>query len=221
VLADADLDLAVECAANGAFFAAGQRCTATSRIIVEDSVADRFVAALAARVARLAIGDPRLAATDVGPLASPRQKARVLAQVADVRAAGAVAAFGPPPDPDGCFFPPTLFDHADPRGPLAREEIFGPVAGVFRVAGFDAALAMLNDSRHGLSAGLCTGSLRHAEAFKRHARAGMVMVNLPTAGVDHHAPFGGLGASSFGPREQGRAARAFYTTVRTAYLAAG
>jgi acyl-CoA reductase-like NAD-dependent aldehyde dehydrogenase len=221
VLADADLDLAVECAANGAFFAAGQRCTATSRIIVEDAIADRFVAALGARMARLAVGDPRLPATDVGPLASPRQKARVLAQVADVRAAGTQAAFGAPADAEGCFFPPTLFDHADPRGPLAREEIFGPVAGVFRVPGFDAALAMLNDSRHGLSAGLCTASLRHAEAFKRHARAGMVMVNLPTAGVDHHAPFGGLGDSSFGPREQGRAARAFYTTMRTAYLAAG
>ncbi|QSX79435.1 aldehyde dehydrogenase family protein [Agrilutibacter solisilvae] len=221
VLADADLDVAVECAANGAFFAAGQRCTATSRIIVDHAIADRFVVALAQRVDRLAIGDPRQAATDVGPLASPRQKERVSAQVDAVRRSGAITAFGAVPDPQDCFFPPTLFDHADHAGPLAREEIFGPVAGVFRVDGFDEALALLNDSRHGLSAGLCTRSLRHAEAFKHHARAGMLMINLPTAGVDHHAPFGGMGASSFGPREQGRAARAFYTTVRTTYLAAG
>ncbi|HEY0660726.1 MAG TPA: aldehyde dehydrogenase family protein [Lysobacter sp.] len=221
VLADADLDIAVECAANGAFFAAGQRCTATSRIIVEDAIADRFLAALKARVGKLLIGDPRDAATDIGPLASPRQKQRVLQQVAAVRSSGLVAAFGVEPAPDDCYFAPTLFDHVALDSALAHEEIFGPVAGLFRVADFEAAMAALNDSRYGLSAGLCTRSLKHAEAFKRQARAGMLMVNLPTAGVDHHAPFGGMGASSYGPREQGRAARAFYTTMRTTYQSAG
>jgi aldehyde dehydrogenase (NAD+) len=221
VLADADLDIAVECTVNGAFFAAGQRCTATSRIIVEHAIADRFAAALQARVGRLAIGDPRSATTDVGPLASPRQKQRVAEQVAAVRASGLASTFGAEPVPDDCYFAPTLFDHVGRDSVLAQEEIFGPVAGLFRVDGFDAALALLNDSRYGLSAGLCTRSLKHAEAFKRHARAGMLMVNLPTAGVDHHAPFGGVGASSYGPREQGRAARSFYTTLRTTYQAAG
>jgi len=221
VLADADLEIAVECTANGAFFAAGQRCTATSRIIVEDAIAERFVAALKARVAKLSIGDPREAITDIGPLASPRQKQRVSQQVAMVRNTGLTAAFGAEPDPNDCYFAPTLFDHVGSDNLLAREEIFGPVAGLFRADGFEAAMALLNDSRYGLSAGLCTRSLKHVEAFKREARAGMLMVNLPTAGVDHHAPFGGLGASSYGPREQGRAARAFYTTTRTTYLSPG
>jgi aldehyde dehydrogenase (NAD+) len=114
-----------------------------------------------------------------------------------------------------------LFDHAGVDSLLAHEEIFGPVAGLFRVVDFDAAMALLNNSRYGLSAGLCTRSLAHAEAFKRGARAGMLMINLPTAGVDHHAPFGGMGASSHGPREQGRAARAFYTAMQTTYLRSG
>ncbi|RNF86531.1 aldehyde dehydrogenase family protein [Montanilutibacter psychrotolerans] len=217
VLADADLDIAVDCVATGAFFAAGQRCTATSRIIVEDGIADAFLSALHSRVQQFAIGDPRLEKTDIGPLASPLQKQRVSQQVSAVRNEGRVAAFGTVPDDDDCYFAPTLFDHVGADSLLAQEEIFGPVAGMFRVRDFDAAMALLNNSRHGLSAGLCTSSLKHAEAFKRDARAGMLMVNLPTAGVDHHAPFGGMGSSSYGPREQGRAARAFYTTMRTTY----
>ncbi len=220
VAADADLEVAVECAANGAYFAAGQRCTATSRIIVEDAIADAFLAALRARVERLRVGDPRDPATDIGPLASPRQKERVSQQVAAVRSTGQTPVFGDD-DGVGCYFAPMLFDRVGANSPLAREEIFGPIAGLFRVADFEEALARLNDSVHGLSAGLCTRSLAHAERFKLRARAGMLMVNLPTAGVDHHAPFGGLGASSYGPREQGRAARAFFTRTRTAYLSAG
>ncbi|MEO5624714.1 MAG: aldehyde dehydrogenase family protein [Dokdonella sp.] len=221
VLADADLEIAVDCAVNGAYLAAGQRCTATSRMIVDESVADRFLAALKQRVDKLTIGDPRQETTDIGPLASPRQKLRVAAQVAAVRSAGSVAAFGGEADPHDCYFAPTLFDHAGVDSLIAHEEIFGPVAGLFRVDGFEAAMALLNNSRYGLSAGLCTRSLAHAEAFKRGARAGMLMINLPTAGVDHHAPFGGMGASSHGPREQGRAARAFYTAMQTTYLRSG
>lgn len=221
VLADADIDIAVECVANGAFFSAGQRCTATSRIIIDETIADHFLASLKVRVGKLSIGDPREASTDIGPLASPRQKFRVSQQVATVRSESPVVAFGTEPLPDDCYFAPTLFDYVGHGSLLAREEIFGPVAGMFRVDGFEAAMALLNDSRHGLSAGLCTRSLKHAEAFKREARAGMLMVNLPTAGVDHHAPFGGLHDSSYGPREQGRAARAFYTATRTAYQSVG
>lgn len=218
VLADADLDNAVDCAVNGAFFAAGQRCTATSRIIVESRIADDLIAAIRKRVASLKIGDPRDPATQVGPLASPRQKALISRQVSQLESSGLRPAFGGSGQQmEHCFYPPTLFDQLPPDSAFAREEIFGPVAGVFRVADFDAAIALLNSSPLALSAGICTRSLLHAEQFKRRARAGMLMVNLPTAGVDYHAPFGGSGASSYGPREQGRAARTFYTTSRTIY----
>ncbi|TWI04990.1 aldehyde dehydrogenase (NAD+) [Luteimonas cucumeris] len=221
VLADADLDIAVESAVNGAFFAAGQRCTATSRILVDDTIADAFVAGVQSRMKNVTIGDPRLEQTDIGPLASSRQKQRVAKQVAVVRDEGLPTVFGAEADMDDNYFPPTLFDRVGSGSLLARDEIFGPVAGLFRVDGFDAAMALLNESRFGLSAGLCTRSLKHAEAFKHEARAGMLMINLPTAGIDYHAPFGGVGDSSHGPREQGRAARAFYTTMRTTYLRAG
>ncbi len=221
VMADANLDTAIECAVNGAFFAAGQRCTATSRLIVEASIADRFIDALRVRLGKLRIGDPCSAETDMGPLANPRQKLRIANQVAAVQAQGAELVIGGSNDPNDCYFAPTLFDQLSGDSLVAHEEIFGPVAGVFRVSDFDAAIASLNGNRYGLSAGICTSSLKHAEAFKRQACAGMLMVNLPTAGVDYHAPFGGVGASSYGPREQGRAARQFYTTLRTCYQHAG
>jgi aldehyde dehydrogenase (NAD+) len=218
VLADADLDNAVDCAVNGAYFAAGQRCTATSRIIVESRIADELIAAIRKRVAELRIGDPRDAATQVGPLAAPRQKTLVSRQVAQLESAGLQPLFGGSTQRmEHCFYAPTLFDRVPVDSALAREEIFGPVAGVFRADDFDEAIALLNSSSFALSAGICTRSLLHAEQFKRRARAGMLMVNLPTAGVDYHAPFGGSGASSYGPREQGRAARTFYTTSRTIY----
>ena len=117
-----------------------------------------------------------------------------------------------------CFFPPTLFDHAKAGDPIAQEEIFGPVAAMFRVPDYETGLAMLNDSKYGLSSGLCTTSLKYAEHFKRYAKAGMMMINLPTAGIDYHVPFGGVGASSYGAREQGRAAKQFYTVMKTTYL---
>jgi aldehyde dehydrogenase (NAD+) len=222
VLADADLSNAVECVVNGAFFAAGQRCTATSRIIVEHSIADRFVVALARRMERLTVGDPRDPGIDVGPLVSPRQKDIVGRLVARVEAGGLTPLVGGAAATLAhCFFAPTLFDHVPTDSLLATDEIFGPVAGILRVADFEAALNVLNATPYGLSAGLCTTSLKYAEAFKRRARAGMTMVNLPTAGVDYHSPFGGVGASSYGPREQGRAARSFFTSMKTSYQSAG
>jgi len=221
VMADADMGVAVNCAMNGAFFAAGQRCTATSRIIVEESVADAFIAALTAATAKLKIGDPRDSATDIGPLAAPRQKETIARGVAAVEAEGRNALFGGTADVrPHSFYAPTLFDHVPADSIMYREEIFGPVAGITRVDGFDAAMEAVNATRFGLSAGICTTSLRHAEAFKRRARAGMTMVNMPTAGADYHAPFGGVGASSHGPREQGRSARSFYTATRINYQAA-
>ncbi len=217
VMDDADLDNAVDCALNGAFFAAGQRCTATSRIIVHEAIAERFTAALSARAQALPIGDPRDPKTVIGPLIAPRHKARVAEQVRVIENAISPRFGGSAVELPFAFYPPTLFCDADPKGPLGQEEIFGPVAGVFQTPDLDAALALLNGVPYGLSAGICTRSLASTEAFKRSAQAGMLMINLPTAGVDYHAPFGGLGASSYGPREQGRAAREFYTVVRTAY----
>ena len=124
-------------------------------------------------------------------------------------------------DTEGFFLAPALFVGATNAMRISREEIFGPVASVIRVKDYDEALAVANDTEFGLSAGICTTSLKHATHFKRNSQAGMVMVNLPTAGVDFHVPFGGSKGSSFGPREQGRYAAEFYTTVKTAYTAAG
>ncbi|ARS29171.1 aldehyde dehydrogenase family protein [Sphingomonas sp. KC8] len=218
ILDDADLGVAVDCAINGAFFNAGQRCTATSRIIVTNGIADRFIAAFIERAKTLAVGDPRDPKTQIGSLAAFRQKTLIASQVEQVEASGLTPLIGgSAATMPHAFFAPTLFDHAQTDSLMGQEEIFGPVAGIFRVADFDEAMATLNSNRYGLSAGICTRSLLHAEEFKRRARTGMRMVNLATAGVDYHAPFGGVGISSFGPREQGRAARTFYTTTRTAY----
>ena len=118
----------------------------------------------------------------------------------------------------GLFLAPALVLDTTPDMRINREEVFGPVAAVIRVADYDEALSVANATEFGLSAGICTESLTKARHFLRHAEAGMVMVNLPTAGVDAHAPFGGRKASSFGPREQGSYAREFYTTVKTGYV---
>jgi acyl-CoA reductase-like NAD-dependent aldehyde dehydrogenase len=217
VLADADLDIATEVLVNGAFFAAGQRCTATSRVIVEEAVAEALLERVRARMARLTVGDPADKATEVGPLVSARQKAGVLAAVEQMRAAGHAPVVSGRDNAPACFVDPILFDRVEASDLMAREEVFGPVAGLIRVSGYDEALAVSNAVRFGLCAGICTTSLKYAEHFKRNARVGMVMVNLPTAGVDYHAPFGGMKASSYGAREQGRAARAFFTVTKTAY----
>ncbi|MHA7871264.1 MAG: aldehyde dehydrogenase family protein [Hyphococcus sp.] len=220
VLDDADLDIAVDCAVQGAFYSTGQRCTASSRIIVTQGVADRFVEALRAKTAALRVGDARAADTQIGPLADVNQLAKTEDYVrvgkeegADLIAGGARIDAATP----GFFYAPTLFDNARPDARIVREEIFGPVAAIQRVKDYEEALYAANDTDFGLSSGICTTSLKHAEHYKANAKAGMVMVNLPTAGVDYHVPFGGRKASSFGPREQGAYAREFYTIVKTAY----
>lgn len=218
ILDDANLDVAVDCAINGAYFNAGQRCTATSRIIITDGIADRFIAAFIERAKALKIGDPRDPQTQIGSLAAFKQKTLIASQVEQAEAAGFKPLIGGSADArPHAFFAPTLFDNAAPASLLGQEEIFGPVAGLFRVRDFEEAMTVLNNNRYGLSSSICTRSLVHAEQFKRRARTGMRMVNMPTAGADYHAPFGGVGISSFGPREQGRAARTFYTTLHTTY----
>jgi len=221
VLDDADLDVAVAAALDGAFFATGQRCTASSRLVVQEGIHDRFVAALAEAMAAQVVGDARAANTTIGPVVDARQLATDLDYIAIATAEGARLAFGGERlarDTDGFFLAPTLFTETSSRMRINQEEVFGPVASVIRVRDYEEAVATANDVPFGLCAGICTASLKHAMAFRRDAQAGMVMVNLPTAGVDYHVPFGGRKASSYGPREQGSYAAEFYTAVKTAYV---
>lgn len=224
VLDDADLAQAVELCAQSAFYSTGQRCTASSRLIVMRGIHDRFVTALTARMARIRVGDARAAGTDIGPAASEAQMAQVLDYIATGHDEGARLVAGGYPiechtggGKQGYFVAPTLFVDTTPHMRIDREEIFGPVASVSRADDYEHALALANDSPFGLAAGIATTSLKYATHFRRHSEAGMVMVNLPTAGVDYHVPFGGRKRSSYGPREQGRYAQEFYTTVKTAY----
>lgn len=224
VLDDADLDIAVECAANGAFFSTGQRCTASSRLIVTEAIHDRFVAALIERMKSLVVGDALDPASHIGPVVDESQLRQNLSYVEIGRADGATLAFGGETfdaGKPGHYMRPALFTDANNSMRIAREEIFGPVACVLRVKTYEEALAVANDTVFGLSAGICTTSLKHASHFKRNAEAGIVTVNLPTAGIDFHVPFGGRKGSSYGPREQGRYAAEFYTTVKTAYVLPG
>lgn len=221
VMADADLDLAVNACLNGAFFSTGQRCTASSRLIVEDAIHDAFVERLSAAMGALRVGDPLEAATQMGPVVSESQLAGNLDYVRLAGEEGCEVLGGQRLNRPGSFQAPALFLGARNDMRTSREEIFGPCASVIRVADFDEALAVANDTPFGLSSGICTGALKHATAFRRGSKAGMVMVNLPTAGVDYHVPFGGRGGSSLGGREQGRMAMEFYTSVKTAYSFAG
>jgi aldehyde dehydrogenase (NAD+) len=225
VLDDADLNVAVAAALNSGFFSTGQRCTASSRLIVTDGIHDRFVAALAERMATLKIDDARKAGTDIGPVVDESQLAQNLDYVAIGQQEGARLIGGERVERNadgapGFYMKPALFTETRADMRINREEIFGPVVSVMLARDYDEALALSNDTPFGLSAGIATTSLKHATHFKRHSQAGMVMVNLPTAGVDYHVPFGGRKGSSYGPREQGRYAAEFYTTVKTAYTQA-
>ena len=223
VLDDADLATAVECAANGAYFSTGQRCTATSRLIVTPGIYARFAAALAERMRALVVDDALKPGVDIGPVVDQSQFDQDLSYVRIGRDEGAKLALGGEPlnrATPGFYMAPALFVDADNGMRIAREEIFGPVAAMIPARDYEHALALANDTEFGLCAGICTTSLKHASHFKRAIEAGMAMVNLPTAGVDYHAPFGGRKGSSLGPREQGRYAAEFYTTVKTAYTMA-
>ncbi|HJV25159.1 MAG TPA: aldehyde dehydrogenase family protein [Aromatoleum sp.] len=223
VLDDADLAQAVFCAIQGAYYSTGQRCTASSRFIVEKGIYPAFVKAVSDGLAALKVDDALKAGTDIGPVVDASQLAQDLDYIGIGRAEGARLAFGGERltrGKTGHYLSPAFFVDADPTMRIAREEIFGPVACAIPAADYEHALALANDTEYGLSAGICTSSLKHASHFKRNVEAGMVMVNVPTAGVDYHVPFGGRKASSFGPREQGRYAEDFFTIVKTAYTGA-
>lgn len=220
VLDDADLDRAVAIALDGGFFQTGQRCTASSRVIVTDGIHDRFVAALAERAKALKVGDALDPATQVGPAAHAEQYAqnRRYLEIA-ANQGGRLAAGGEELKlaTPGFYMSPALIADTNPAMRINLEEVFGPVVSTVRVKDYESALDLANQGDFGLSAGIVTTSLKHARHFRRAVRAGMVMINLPTAGVDYHVPFGGTRKSSYGPREQGFAAVEFYTQMKTVY----
>lgn len=220
VLDDADLELAVNVAIQGSFYSTGQRCTASSRVIVTDGIYQDFAELFAERTRALKVGHALNPETQIGPVVDSRQLEQDLNYIrlgqeegAHLIAGGELVKAATP----GYFIQPALFTDVDNRMRICQEEIFGPVVTLSQVADYEAALAEAEDTQFGLTAGIVTRSLKHAEHYKRHASAGMVMVNMPTAGVDYHVPFGGTKASSFGPREQGSYAVDFYTKVKTAY----
>ncbi|UWQ57608.1 aldehyde dehydrogenase family protein [Leisingera caerulea] len=223
VLDDADLPTAVSGCLNGTFFSTGQRCTASSRLIVTEGIHDAFVEELAKQMLALKVGDALDPATQIGPVVDGKQLQSNLdyVELARQEAHEVIGGERLSLGKQGFYQAPALFLGTSNDMRINREEIFGPCGSIIKASGYEEALAVANDTEFGLSAGICTTSLKAARDFRRRAEAGMVMVNLPTAGVDYHVPFGGRKASSFGPREQGRYAAEFYTTVKTSYVFAG
>jgi len=220
VVDDADLDVAVGASVDGAYFQTGQRCTASSRLIVTEGIHDRFVEAMTERMKGLVVGDACAQGTHIGPVVDESQLAQDEDYIGIGKNEGGNLVWGGERlnrETPGHYLQPALFTETTNDMRINREEVFGPVASVIKVKDYEEALAVANDTSFGLTSGICTTSLKHATHFKRNSEAGMVMVNLPTAGVDYHVPFGGRKGSSYGPREQGRYAAEFYTTVKTAY----
>jgi len=221
VLDDADLGIAIDCAVQGAFFQTGQRCTASSRLIVTEGIHDAFVEAMVEAMRALKVGHALEDGTQIGPVVDEGQLKQDVDYLQVGRAEGAELAWGGERlerDTHGFYLSPALLVRTTNDMRVNREEIFGPIATVVKVADADEALAVANDTEFGLSAGVCTTSLKHAAGFRDGLQAGIVTVNLPTAGVDFHVPFGGTKGSSQGSREQGRYAVEFFTTVKTAYI---
>ncbi len=221
ILDDADMERAVACAVDGAFYGTGQRCTASSRVIVTEGIHDRFVEALAERAKALKVGDALDPSTQIGPAVSETQLEQNLRYVGIAReeggrlvTGGERLSLGTP----GFYMSPAVIADTAPEMRINLDEVFGPVVSTVRVKNYEEALDVANRGQFGLSSGIITNSLKHARHFRRNIRAGMVMVNLPTAGVDYHVPFGGSRKSSYGAREQGFAAIEFYTQTKTVYV---
>lgn len=224
IMDDANLDLAVAHAAGAAFGGTGQKCTAASRLVVHAAIHDTFVEKLVTATRALKVGHALAEGTQIGPVVSESQLTQNLNYVAIGRVEGADLLCGGQRlecETEGYFMAPTVFAATRNDMRLNREEMFAPITCVIKVDSYAEGLAVANDSEFGLTAGIMTRSIARASHFRANMRAGCVMVNLPTAGTDYHVPFGGRGASSYGSREQGSYAAEFYTTVKTAYVAAG
>jgi aldehyde dehydrogenase (NAD+) len=223
VLADADFNSAVENVVNAAFFSTGQKCTATSRAIVEDAIYDRFVAAVVERTKKLKVGDGMQAGIDIGPCVDQGQMDTVLRYIEIGRKESGEPLCGGDRLTDGAlaqgyFVEPTVFAGVEESHTIAREEIFGPVLAIMRAGDFEDAMRIANNIPFGLSSSIQTGNLSRAFEFIYRAEAGLLTVNLPSAGVEYQLPFGGTKDSSFGPKEQGPAAMEFYSDYKTVYL---
>ena len=224
VMDDADLDLAVQTAANGAFGSTGQKCTASSRLVVHDTVLDAFVDKLQKHMQGLVVGHALDAIAQIGPVSSLTQLNENIRYLGVGRNEGAELLCGGELlelETPGYFMQPALFINTKNSMTINREEMFAPIASVIGVGSYEEGLATVNDTKFGLTSGIMTRSLARANHFRRNAQTGCVMVNLPTAGTDYHVPFGGRGDSSYGSREQGQYAVEFYTTVKTSYIAQG
>ncbi|MGO2318630.1 MAG: aldehyde dehydrogenase family protein [Vibrio toranzoniae] len=217
---DADIQTAVDATIAGSFSGAGQKCTASSRLVVMDSIHDQYVEALIKRMSELKVGHALEDGVFMGPVVDVNQLEANLGWVEKARQSGGELAFGGERlsmKHEGFYMSPTLFLNTKNDWEVNQEEVFAPMASVIRVADLEEAIATTNDTRFGLTGGIITQSLRTSAMFKQQAQTGCVMVNLPTAGTDYHVPFGGRKESSFGPREQGQYAKEFYTVVKTAY----
>lgn len=224
IMDDADVDLGVSCALNGAFGGTGQKCTASSRLIVHSDIHDEFVKKLVDGAKAFKVGHALQDGTQIGPVVSAEQLQSNLDYIQLGRKEGAELLCGGnrlDMPTDGYYMAPAVFANTTNDMKINREEMFGPIASVIKVNSYDEALATVNDTRFGLTSGIITRSLSRASHFRRNAKTGCVMINLPTAGTDYHVPFGGRGDSSYGPREQGSYAKEFYTTVKTAYISSG
>jgi aldehyde dehydrogenase (NAD+) len=217
---DADINIAVEATIAGSFSGAGQKCTASSRLVVMDGIHDAYVEALIKRMSQLKVGHALKDGVFMGPVVDGKQLDANFDWIDTARQSGGELAFGGERlnlEHEGFYMSPTLFINTKNDWSVNQEEVFAPMASVIRVADLEEAIATTNDTRFGLTSGIITQSLRTSALFKQQAQTGCVMVNLPTAGTDYHVPFGGRKESSFGPREQGQYAKEFYTVVKTAY----
>lgn len=221
VLADADLDNAADHVARGAFLSAGQKCTATSRVIVDRKIWDAFRQKLADQAKLMVLGDPLDANAKIGPVSSQQQFETVRSYLEIAKKENADFVTGEMPDRDvskGYFIQPIVLSGLSPQSPVVREEVFGPVAALLPAANPEEALALANDTPFGLSASVFTNDLNRAMGFVKGLRAGVVKVNQETAGLEFQVPFGGMGESSSGSREQGKVARDFFTQWKTVYI---
>ncbi len=224
VMDDADLETALSSALAGAFGSTGQKCTASSRLVVHKNIHDEFVERLVEAAVGMRVGHALEADTQIGPVSSAEQLQQNLVNVELARQEGGELLCGGEQverATKGYFMTPAVIAGTRNDWQVNREELFAPMACVIKVDSYDEALATVNDTRFGLTSGIITRNLARATHFRRNAKTGCVMVNLPTAGTDYHVPFGGRGESSYGPREQGQYAKEFYTTVKTAYIASG
>ncbi|EXL04929.1 aldehyde dehydrogenase family protein [Aquamicrobium defluvii] len=220
VLDDANLENAIDCAIGGSVVSTGQRCTSNTRIIATPAIHDALAEGMAARARQLVVGNALDPTTQIGPVVDQKQLDTNLRYLDVADDEGAQRLCGGEileREHPGFYLSPAVYADCTNDMVHVREEIFGPVVSVLKAGSYEEALAVANDSPLGLSSGICTTSLKYAEDFKSRSTSGMVFVNLPTAGVDYHVPFGGRKASSYGPREQGRAARDFFTNSKTAY----